>query len=115
MGYMMAEQRSAQPHPAPEDLAGLVQIQPGSIVSRTIIKREHGNVTLFGFDADEQLSEHTSPFEARIIILSGRARITIDGEAYPLEAGQTLTLPAGRPHAVKAITPAKMLLIMIRD
>jgi quercetin dioxygenase-like cupin family protein len=112
---MMSEQDALKSSTLVEDLAGMVQIQAGSVVSRTIIKQEHGSVTLFGFDANEQLSEHTSPFEARMIVLAGRAQITIDGESFTLQPGQTLTLPAGRPHAVKAIAPSKMLLIMIRD
>jgi quercetin dioxygenase-like cupin family protein len=96
-------------------VADLVQWQADSVVSRTLIKREKGTVTLFAFDKDNALSEHTAPFDALAIVLDGECRITIDGEPHDVRAGEAVILPANRPHAVKAVTAFKMLLIMIRS
>ena len=95
--------------------AGLVDIQPGGVVSRTIVKKKTGTVTAFAFDADEGLSEHSTPFDALVLNLEGEAEISISGKPHRLKTGDLLMLPAGQPHAVKAITPFKMLLIMIRE
>ncbi|MBS0484803.1 MAG: cupin domain-containing protein [Proteobacteria bacterium] len=95
--------------------AGLVDIQPGGVVSRTIVKKKTGTVTVFAFDAGEGLSEHTTPFEALVINLEGEAKISIAGVPHRLQKGDLLKLTAGLPHAVKAITPFKMLIIMIRE
>lgn len=92
----------------------LVDYQPGTVVSRTLVRKPEGTVTVFAFDAGEGLSEHTAPFDALALDLDGEADISIAGKAYRLSAGQLLRLPAGQPHAVKAITPFKMLLVMIR-
>lgn len=96
-------------------MAGLVQAQEDSVVSRTLIKKEKGTVTLFAFDKENALSEHTAPFDALAFVLEGRCRITIDGKPHELGAGEALILPANRPHAVKAVSAFKMLLIMIRS
>jgi len=94
--------------------AELVGFQSGSVVSRTVVKKPAGTVTAFAFDSGEGLSEHTAPFDALVLGLEGEARISIENAQHELSAGQMLRLPAGRPHAVKAVTPFKMLLIMIR-
>jgi quercetin dioxygenase-like cupin family protein len=94
--------------------ADLVAIQPGAVVSRTLVKKPAGTITAFAFDAGEGLSEHTAPFDAMILDLAGEADISISGVVHPLHAGELIRLPAGEPHAIKATTPFKMLLIMIR-
>jgi quercetin dioxygenase-like cupin family protein len=99
----------------PRPLADLVEYGSGSVVSRTVIKKETGTVTLFAFDAGEGLSEHTAPFEALVVVLDGEAEITIDGALHRVGTGETITLPAGRPHALRAPGRFKMLLIMIRS
>lgn len=95
--------------------AGLIEIQSGGVVSRTIVKKKTGTVTVFAFDADEGLSEHTSPFDALLMSLDGQANITISGKPHRVDTGDLIKLPAGEPHAVQAVTPFKMLLIMIRE
>jgi quercetin dioxygenase-like cupin family protein len=93
---------------------GLVEYQSGSVVSRTLIKKSAGTVTAFAFDAGEGLSEHTAPYDALVLGVDGEAEITVAGVAHRVSVGQLLKLPAGQPHAVKAVTPFKMLLVMIR-
>lgn len=93
----------------------LVVLQPGAVVSRTLIKKASGTVTAFAFDAGEGLSEHTAPFDALVLDLEGEADISISGTPHHVSAGQILKLPAGKPHAVRAATPFKMLLVMIRE
>jgi len=97
------------------DLAELVTYQAGSVVSRQITKAEAGNVTLFAFDKDQELSEHTAPFDALVHILDGSAEIKISGKAFELGTGDAIIMPANQPHAVKALDPFKMLLTMIRN
>jgi quercetin dioxygenase-like cupin family protein len=92
----------------------LVTYQPGTVVSRTLLRNPAGTVTAFAFDAGEGLSEHTAPFDALVLNLEGEADISIAGVSHRLSAGQLLKLPAGQPHAVKATTPFKMLLVMIK-
>ncbi len=92
----------------------LVAYQEGAVVSRILLKREKGNVTIFAFDAGQGLSEHTSPFDALAQIADGDAEITIAGKPIAVKAGEVILLPAGQPHALKAITRFKMLLTMIR-
>jgi quercetin dioxygenase-like cupin family protein len=99
----------------PQLLAGLVDYQEGSIVSRTLIKRSAGTVTAFAFDRDQALSEHTAPFDALLLAVDGEATIEIDGRPHFPKRGEMILLPANRPHAVRATTPFKMLLIMIKD
>jgi quercetin dioxygenase-like cupin family protein len=93
----------------------LVAPQPGAVVSRTLIKKASGTVTVFAFDAGEGLSEHTAPFDALVLGLEGEADISISGTPHHVSVGQILKLPAGEPHAVKAATPFKMLLVMVRE
>jgi quercetin dioxygenase-like cupin family protein len=95
-------------------LADLVSYQDGSVVSRQITKAEAGNVTLFAFDAGQELSEHTAPFDALVEILDGEAEISISGMSYALNAGDAIVMPANQPHAVKGTKRFKMLLTMIR-
>ena len=96
------------------DLVELVTYQDGSVVSRQITKAEAGNVTLFAFDTAQELSEHTAPFDALVQVLEGEADIFISSKPFHLKAGQSIILPAGKPHAVKAPQKFKMLLTMIR-
>lgn len=113
---MGAEQDQNQRNtPEVKRLGELLQYQEGSIVSRVLLKNKGGTVTLFAFDTGEGLSEHTAPFEALVVNLEGHAEIDIAGESFRVGQGETITLPANRPHAVKAVTRFKMLLIMIRE
>ncbi|HLF73289.1 MAG TPA: cupin domain-containing protein [Anaerolineales bacterium] len=95
-------------------LAELVTYQDGSVVSRQVTKAEAGNVTLFAFDKDQELSEHTAPFDALVHVLDGEAEVRISGKGFNMKTGQAIIMPAGEPHALKALTPFKMLLTMIR-
>lgn len=101
--------------PEVNDLVDMVDYQPGSVVSRKILGGGRGNVTLFAFAEGEGLTEHTSPYEARVVVLDGEAEIRIAGDPVSVAAGQTLILPAGVPHALDARQRFKMLLVMIRD
>jgi len=97
------------------DTAGIVEYQEDAVVSRTIIDKQTGNVTLFSFDKGQGLKEHTAPFDALISIIDGKAEITISGKAHQLKAGQTIIMPANEPHAVKAVSKFKMMLVMIKS
>lgn len=94
-------------------IAEMAAYQDGSVVSRQITKAEAGNVTLFAFDAGQELSEHTAPFDALVHVLEGEAEIYISGQPFQLKAGDAIILPANQPHAVKAPRKFKMLLTMI--
>lgn len=105
----------------PNSLAGqvlvlkdLVAYQDGAVVSRTIVDRTIGTLTVFSFAAGEGLSEHTAPFDAVVQILDGSAEITIAGTVHQVGVGELLIMPAHRPHALRAVQPFKMLLTMIR-
>jgi quercetin dioxygenase-like cupin family protein len=95
-------------------LAELVNYQTGSVVSRTIVKRPLGTVTLFAFEEGEGLSEHTAAFDALAHVLEGEAEIVISGNVIRTKAGEAVLMPAHQPHAVKAIARFKMALTMIR-
>src|ERR1700693_4248145 len=95
-------------------LGELLHYQDGSIVSRVLLKNKGGTVTLFAFDQGEGLSEHTAPFDALVVVIDGDADFEIAGESFKVRQGETITLPANRPHALRAATRFKMLLIMIR-
>jgi quercetin dioxygenase-like cupin family protein len=97
-----------------KQLVELLQYQDASIVSRVLLKNKGGTVTLFAFDVGEGLSEHTAPFDALVVVTDGEADIDIAGESFRVKQGETIILPANRPHAVKAATMFKMLLIMVR-
>jgi quercetin dioxygenase-like cupin family protein len=92
----------------------LVAYQDGSIVSKEIIKKTAGTVTIFAFDRDQGLSEHTAPFDALVMILDGEAEIIIAGEPHHLKEGEMIIMPCGRPHALKALKRLKMMLVMVR-
>jgi quercetin dioxygenase-like cupin family protein len=96
------------------DLAGLVDYASGSIVSRTLAENDAGTLTLFAFDAGQGLSEHSAPFDAIVQVLDGQVELTIGGKTVPAKAGQIVVMPADVPHALKATTPFKMLLTMLR-
>ena len=97
------------------DLAELVDYQDGAVVSRTLIKRATGTVTLFAFDEGQELSEHTSPFDALVQMLDGELEITISGNPMRLTPGRMVIMPADKPHALRATRRAKMMLVMIRS
>ncbi|MFQ5706954.1 MAG: cupin domain-containing protein [bacterium] len=96
-------------------LIDLIDYQEGSVVSKTLIKKKTGTITLFAFDEGEGLSEHTAPHEAFVFLIDGAADITISGTVFRLQAGESIIMPAHQPHAVKAGKKFKMLLTMIRD
>ena len=96
------------------NLAELVSYQAGSVVSRQITKAEGGNVTLFAFDAGQELSEHTAPYDALVQIVEGEAEIIISGQSFHLKSRKAIIMPANDPHAVKATGQFKMLLTMIK-
>ena len=96
-------------------LANLTDYQEGAIVSRTIIKRKHGSVTLFAFDEGQELSEHTAQFDALVQVVDGTAEVTVDGVPYRVPTGKAVLMPANIPHALSAITPFKMVLTMIHS
>ncbi len=86
-----------------------------AVVSKHVLKKETGNLSLFAFDAGEGLSEHTAPFDAVVYIVDGQAEVIIDGNTHLLETGEAIIMPANIPHAVKAIKRFKMLLTMIKN
>lgn len=96
-------------------LSEQVDYQEGAVVSRTVIDKGTGTVTLFAFDGGQGLSEHTAPFDALVHIVEGMAQITISGEPFQLRGGEIIIMPAGKPHSVKALERFKMLLVMIRS
>ncbi len=96
-------------------LTSLVNYQDGAVVSRTLLKRPTGTLTLFAFDEGQGLSEHTSPYDAVAQILEGEAEITISGKPVIAKSGESVLLPANQPHGLKATTKFKMLLTMIRS
>jgi quercetin dioxygenase-like cupin family protein len=96
-------------------LAGLASFQDGSIVSRVLVSRDTGTITLFAFDEDQGLSEHTAPFDALVQMVEGEMEISIDGKPLNVKAGHLLLMPANHPHALKAVVKSKMLLTMIRS
>ena len=95
--------------------AEFVNYQDGAVVSREIVKKPAGNVTLFAFDAGQGLSEHTAPFDALVQVLEGEAEIIVSGQPHRVRGGEMLLLPAGQPHALQAIERFKMMLTMIRS
>ena len=98
-----------------QSLASLIDYQSGSVVSRTLLSKSAGTVTLFAFDKSEGLSEHTTPYDALVFIVDGGIEVTIDGEPQQLAGGDVLLMPAGKPHAVHSSERSKMLLVMIRE
>lgn len=96
-------------------LAGLVSYQEGAVVSRTLVHRPTGTVTLFAFDVGQGLSEHTAPFNALAHLLEGEAEIVVSGKPLRPTAGEAVLMPANQPHSLKALSRFKMLLTMIRS
>jgi quercetin dioxygenase-like cupin family protein len=96
-------------------VSDLVAYQDGSVVSKTLIDKKVGTVTLFSFGAGQGLSEHTVPYDAFVQIVDGEAEVTIKGEPQTVAAGQMIIMPANIPHEMKAVKPFKMLLVMIRS
>ena len=97
------------------NLKETVSYQDGSVVSKEIIKKQTGTMTLFAFDKGQGLSEHTAPFDAAVNVIDGLAEITISGKPFIVKEGELLIMPANEPHALKAIEKFKMLLVMIKS
>ncbi len=100
--------------PSPIPMAALVTLQPGAVVSRTLVKTGGGTVTAFAFDTGEALSEHSAPFDALVIGVEGEAEVTISKVPHRVRTGDLLRLPANEPHGLKALTPFKMILVMVK-
>ena len=95
-------------------MSELVAYQDGSVVSKTLIDKKIGTLTMFSFGAGQGLSEHTVPYDAFVQVVDGEAEVTISGEPHTVTAGQMIIMPANIPHELKAVKPFKMLLVMIR-
>jgi quercetin dioxygenase-like cupin family protein len=108
------DKKGELPPARPVRLAEAVEYVPGSVVSRTLARAPGGSLTLFAFDAGQELSEHTAPFDAFVTVLDGKVELTIGGERVAAAAGETVLMPANVPHAVRADGPFKMLLSMVR-
>lgn len=98
----------------PQNLIEMVQYQPDSVVSKTLLEKKTGTVTLFAFSKGQGLSEHTAPFDAMVCVLDGAVEITISGSPTTARRGEMLIMPADQPHSLKAVEDFKMMLIMIR-
>ncbi len=101
--------------PVEGQISDLVAIQSGTVVSKEILKKEGGTVTLFAFDEGQGLSEHSAPFDALVLVLEGTAWIHIAGEKHVVRSGEVLVMPADIPHALDAPEPFKMMLVMIKS
>lgn len=99
----------------PQNFADMISYQDGSVVSKTIIKKKTGTITLFAFDKEEALSEHTAPFDALVHIVDGEAEVSISGVWSSVKNGEMIIFPANIPHAVKAVSRFKMVLTMIKS
>lgn len=111
----MAENENNNSGHVVQNLKELINYQDGSVVSREIIRKNTGTVTLFAFDKGQGLSEHTAPFDAMVLILDGEAEVTISGQVHHLDKGDMVIMPGNKPHAFRAPNRFKMLLIMIRS
>ncbi len=98
-----------------KSVVDMLQYQEGAVVSKTLIDKKTGTVTLFAFGQGQGLSEHTAPFDALVQVLDGEVEIHISGQPFHLSPGEIIVMPANEPHALKAIKPFKMLLTMIRS
>ncbi len=98
-----------------QDVADMVAYQDDAVVSRTVLDRKTGTVTLFAFDKGQGLSEHTAPFDALVQVLDGEARVTISGHEHRVVAGQMIVMPANETHSLHAVSAFKMMLVMIRS
>ena len=99
----------------PKIIGSLVEYQKDAVVSKTIIKKEKGTITIFAFDKKQGLSEHTAPFDALVQVIDGIAEVIISGKSHITKVGEMIILPAGKPHAIKAEEQFKMMLVMIRE
>ena len=98
-----------------EKMMDLIAYQDGSVVSKEIIRKDTGTVTLFAFDKGQGLSEHTAPFDALVFVFDGKCEIAISGKPQALQAGDVIIMPANKPHSLKAVERFKMLLVMIKS
>ncbi len=112
---MNTKDKSAVENASVNNLIDLLQLQPEAVVSRALIKKDTGNVTLFAFGAGQALSEHTAPFDAMLYILQGAATVRVADRIFTVSANEYIILPAGVPHALKAEQDLRMLLIMIKS
>lgn len=96
-------------------ISDLVEYQKDSVVSKTLIKKEKGTITIFAFDKGQGLSEHTAPFDALVQVIDGAAEVIISGKSHITKAGEMIILLAGKPHAIKSKGQFKMMLVMIRE
>jgi quercetin dioxygenase-like cupin family protein len=110
-----SQQNEASIHSQPRPMAELVDYQPGAVVSRALVTKPTGSVTLFAFDKGEGLSEHMAPFDALVHVLDGEVEITISKQPMRLRTGEAVIMPANEPHALKALSRFKMLLVMIKS
>jgi len=108
-------EKSLFDHSQVMNFAGMVEYSEDGIVSKRVIQKDKGNISLFAFDKGQRLSEHTAPFDALVQVLEGKAGIIISGELFEVEAGHSIIMPANIPHAVNAIENFKMLLTMIKE
>jgi quercetin dioxygenase-like cupin family protein len=111
----MKMKNKVKPEPQATKLSDLIDYQGDSVVSRTVIDREAGTVTLFAFDKGQGLSEHTAPYDAMVYIVEGNAEVTISGKPFKVKQDEMIIMPANEPHALSAVTRFKMLLTMIRS
>ena len=100
--------------PEKQNLKELLNYQKGAVVSNVILKKNTGNITVFAFGEGEGLSEHTTPFDAMVYIIEGKAEITVSSKINIVSEGEMLMLPANQPHALKALTKYKMMLVMLK-
>ena len=111
----MDKSRQSKTEAEVQNLEAMVGYQDGSIVSREVIRKPTGTVTLFAFDEGQGLSEHTAPFDALVHVLDGEVEILISGVSHRLKRGEIVIMPANQPHALKALSRFKMMLVMIRS
>ncbi len=111
----MADEKRAELKGKVLHLKGLVEYQDGTVASRMLVNRPAGSITLFSFDEDEGLSEHTAPYDAVVTILDGECEVWLAGETHQMKEGETIIFPANAPHALSAVTRFKMMLTMIRE
>ena len=115
MSSQQAQGKRKMPIAAVVRLIDLVNYQEGAVVSRALVNRATGTLTLFAFDEGQGLSEHTAPFDAVVHLLEGEAEIAVSGKPLRTQAGETVLMPANQPHSLKALSRFKMLLTMIRS
>jgi quercetin dioxygenase-like cupin family protein len=96
-------------------LRDLVAYQSGAVVSRTLVNEDEGSITAFAFDEGQGLSEHAAPYDASVVVIEGEVEIKISGSPHRLKEGEMIIMPANKPHALRAVTKMKMLLVMVRS